>query len=255
MNDVRLAIVILALAMTSTLQAEGEKRLKTEFQDIEPKFILVDGVPSGISYEIMKYVERKGGFSFSYPMKTVPLSRVLANLESGAIDVQFGLHRTPERERSIVYGPALYEVRTIGVVRNGEYGERVSISDLIARRDTALTPHGTALSSRLKTISGLSLDEGAWSVEANLRKLAEGRGDILLYHDLTIRYVLSNSRYRDRLRIVQVDFHDGFDWALVSQRLAYSRNVPETTMSEINGIVETARANGDLEAITGKYFR
>ncbi|MBN2811152.1 MAG: transporter substrate-binding domain-containing protein, partial [Spirochaetales bacterium] len=200
--------------------------LRTEFQDVLPKFVISDGVSSGISFEIMKLIERKSRYRFVHKESLVPLARVVAGLESGYMDIQIGLQKTPEREAKLVFGPELYSVRLVAVVpKDSLIGNTVSIRDLIASRSTVLTPFGTGASSILRAIPGLLVDDQARTAEANMEKMLSMRGSILIYHDLSLAYLMAKSRYAGLLRVVDIDSSGYAGFEPLGQFIVYSRSL------------------------------
>lgn len=235
--------------------AQSGTGLRTEFQDVPPKYVIQNGVSSGISFEIMKYVEKKSGYRFVYKENLVPLARVSKNLENGIMDIQFGLQKTPERERNMIFGPALYNVRIIGVLRADDPDTFESLSELVRSKETVLTPFGTGCASALRAVKDLSVDDGARTAEANLDKLANGRGKIFIYHNLSVNYLLEFGEYEKLFRKVDIDFEDNDGFVDVAQYLVYSKKIPADIRERIDGVLAEAAANGDLERITGKYLK
>lgn len=229
--------------------------LRTEFQDVLPKFVISDGVSSGISFEIMKLIERKSRYRFVYKESLVPLARVVAGLESGYMDIQIGLQKTPEREAKLVFGPELYSVRLVAVVpKDSLIGNTVSIRDLIASRSTVLTPFGTGASSILRAIPGLLVDDQARTAEANMEKMLSMRGSILIYHDLSLSYLMAKSRYAGLLRVVDIDSSGYAGFEPLGQFIVYSRSLSGAVVSDLNSLIEKVCRSGELAAITGRYF-
>jgi ABC-type amino acid transport substrate-binding protein len=236
------------------LIAQSVTELKTEFQDVPPKYVIQDGISSGISFEIMKYVEQKSGYRFIYEESLVPLARVSKNLENGSMDIQFGLQKTPEREKNLIFGPVLYNVRILGVMRVDDPDTFRSLSELVQKQIIVLTPYGTGCASALSAVKGLIVDDGGRSAAANLEKLFNGRGKILIYHNLTINYLLRLPEFEKTFRTVDIDFESNEGFNDVAQYLAYSKNIPDTVRNRINEIIAEAVANGDLARITRKYL-
>ncbi len=249
-----LLLVAVAFAVTPFF-GEATRALKTEFQDVPPKYSVENGVSSGISYEIMKLVERKSGYSFEYVPNLVPLARVSRNLENGTMDIQFGLQKTPEREKNMVFGPALYKVKIIGVMRKDDADTIAKISDLVNDGEIALTQFGTGAAAGLKGIPGLIVDDGAVDVHANIQKLLAGRGKIIIYHNLTLNWAIASSRFGDKLRTVELDFENDPDFVEVYQYLVYSKKVPQTIIDDINRAVALVAESGELQEITEKYLK
>jgi ABC-type amino acid transport substrate-binding protein len=143
----------------------------------------------------------------------------------------------------------------IGVMRKSDPDCVNRLSTLIARSETALTQIGTGAATALKSIPGLIVDDNATSVDMNIQKLLTNRGKILIYHDLTLNYVIAKSPYRDKLRMVELDFEGFAGFTEVGQYLVYSVKVPQRVQDEINHAVKDAERTGELRAITDKYLR
>jgi ABC-type amino acid transport substrate-binding protein len=250
----RILIPLIAFAISSVC-AEAKITLRTEFQDVVPKFMVSNGVESGISYEIMKMIEAKGNYSFTYKPNIVSLTRISANLSSGAMDIQFGLQKTQEREAAMVYGPSLYAVKLIGVMRMEDQNEIRSIDELIEKRETVLTRSGTTACETLRSVNGLIVDDGARTSEANLIKLLHNRGKILIFHNLNLNYVTAKPEYAGKVKKIELEINGYKQLGLVDQYVVYSKNVPQTVIDDINAIIEGARRSGELAAIVSKYLQ
>lgn len=233
---------------------ETPYKLKTEFQDVPPKFIQEGKRYSGISYEIMRLVESKAPYMFTYDERLVSIARVTRNLGNAVTDVQFGLQKTPEREKTMIYGPSLYTVRVVGVVSIDDDSTPRILTELIRANTVILTQNGTATASWLRDVPGIILDEGARTPEANLEKILTGRGSILIYHDLTVNHILKNPKYAGKFRKVALDVGTAQGLGAEDQYVVYSRKVPKEVMENINRIIEETRISGELSAITDKYF-
>jgi ABC-type amino acid transport substrate-binding protein len=155
----------------------------------------------------------------------------------------------------MVYGPPLYEVRILAVMRLTDLSGPHSLSDIVHSNMVVLSPMGTATAAWLKEIPGIQLDDGAKSAEANLEKLLSYRGDIVIYHDLTLNYLLSQPKFAGKFRIQVIDFEHTAGLEREMQYLVYSRSVPKDIMDDINRIILQAEASGELKAITDKYLR
>lgn len=107
-SAVILGAVLFAAVILMPASGAGKTVLRTEFQDITPKFVrLSDGRVAGLSYELMLMIQRRSGIEFRYLDEPVPI-RVTMDLDRGRIDVQVGLQKTPERERMFIFGEPLY---------------------------------------------------------------------------------------------------------------------------------------------------
>ena len=83
MNGMRIIFAAAAASVLMLSSLPGKERivLRTEFQDIMPKFIsLGGGRCTGISYELMEMLRRRTGIDFRFMESPVPLTRVVMNL-------------------------------------------------------------------------------------------------------------------------------------------------------------------------------
>lgn len=228
---------------------------RTEFQDVPPKYVSENGQNTGISYEIMKFVEERSGYRFLYEQLLVPLARVSRNMETGFMDIQFGLQKTPERERNMIFGSALYDVQIVGVMRIDDPESFASLSDIVRAKAKVLVPNGTGAASALSLVPDLAFDDGARSAAADLEMLRRGRGKILIYHNLTINYLLSAPENATDFRKVQIDFEGNPGFDDVAQYIVYSTGFPEEARLRIERVIAEAKASGELGRITDKYLK
>lgn len=261
MNARRIIISAAAVPMIALSLIAGKERvvLRTEFQDIMPKFIRFDdGRFSGISYELMEMLRRRTGIEFMFPDSPVPLSCVVMNLERGDMDVQIGIQKTAEREKIMIFGEPLYRVRTICLVRGDDAVDFASLEDLRRmgpERGTVLSIWGTAIASILKAVPGLAVDDSAKTVEDAIHKLRIGRGRVLIYHNLSLIYAAKNGEYEGRIRAVDIDYGRNAMLTDSYQYVTFSKRTDPAVMKIINNAVRAARADGELERITSKYLK
>lgn len=75
--------------------------LETACENEAPQFIRrADGSFGGLCVALMSLITADSGIAFRAPAEVVPKKRYLADLESGAIDVQFSLRKDAERRAS-----------------------------------------------------------------------------------------------------------------------------------------------------------
>lgn len=247
-----------ALSLPSPASGERQPVVRTEFQDIIPKFIrLPDGRFTGISYDLMMMIQRRSGIVFSFPDAPVPISRVVMNLERGETDVQIGLQKSVEREKTLVFGEPLYSVKTVALMRANDTADFSSLDDLKRfgpGRGAVLTVWGTATAAILKSMHGLAVDDSAKTVEDAIHKLAIGRGRVLIYHNLSLVHVLKTSAYAERLKIVAVNYGNSCLLSDARQYVVFSNKTDPQIVRRINRAILESRADGELERITSKYL-
>lgn len=247
---------IIFLLLLSINLFGAETTLKTDLQDVPPKFFMKgNNKISGISYDIMKLVEKYSKYKFVFEKELIPISRVTHNLELGLSDIQFGLQKTADREKKYVYGEELYKIKIIGLMKRTNPIMIKSIKDLVknSKNIRILTQYGTAVDSSLKKISGLNIDSGSKSLENSLEKLKLDRGEIVIYHDLSIKYLMSLDKNQDDYKVIEIDFGSYDELGDVGQFVVFSKKVPQNVRNEINDIVKKLKTSGEIQKIATKY--
>lgn len=248
--------LVLFIYMTLNILSITSYNLKTELQDVPPKFYsLPNGQIAGISFDIMQLIEKSSEFKFSYEKKLIPISRIIVNLEKNNTQIQFGLQKTSERQKNLIYGEELYKIKIVGLVRNNSTYNIKSISDLkkYNKEIAILTQYGTAVDSSLKKINGLNIDSGSKSLENSMEKLLLGRGQLIIYHDLSINYLLNNPKYKGKFKLINIDFEGNKELNEVAQYVVFSKEVPLKTREEINEIIKKMKKDNKINEILKNY--
>jgi len=257
LKKVYIVLMLLTAAALPVCAADTPNMLKTEFQDIPPKFLInSDGSFSGLSYDLMKMIERNSDIRFSYSADVIPLSRVTFDISKGAIDVQVGIQKTPEREKLMIFGEPLYKVKTVAVVRADDDFSCRTLADIAALGPDdgrILTVWGTGIAQILKSMPGLSVEDGARTPDAAIKKLIAGRGRVLIYHNLTINYLMKNPAFAGKIKIVPLDFR-GTGLNDTWQYIAFSKTVSPDLIRKINRVIVEARTRGELDRISRQYL-
>lgn len=247
--------IIFLILMSINLFGNSDT-LKTNLQDVPPKFFINNkNSISGVSYEIMKLVEKSSKYKFSFDKELIPISRVTHNLELGLSDIQFGLQKTVERGQKLIYGEELYKIEIVGLMKKTNPIIIKSISDLVKnnKKIRILTQYGTAIDSSLKKIPGLNIDSGSKSLENSVEKLKLDRGEIVIYHDLSINYLMNLDKNKEEYKIVTIDFEAYKDLKEVGQFVVFSKKVPQNTINDINEIIKKLKKSREIDKIVKKY--
>ncbi|HEX8956627.1 MAG TPA: transporter substrate-binding domain-containing protein [Burkholderiaceae bacterium] len=230
--------------------AAGAVTLRTEVEaDASMKWVA--GGTSGICPEVLRAISRKDpGIEFAWSAGPVPQKRVVAEAETGRIDVVCGLGRTPEREQQLVI-PAvvLYDDTLVAAVRAGD---PLRVSDLAELKklppsDTVLLTHGARLVGRLAELGVRQVDEGARSPADNLEKLVRGRGRVFLFHEPGMAWEIRQAHLEDKVEvlpaILSVDQH----------YLMLSRRVPSELVKRITAALTALKNDGTLHDIAARW--
>lgn len=238
------------LLMVGVSWSAEEIVVKTAYEDVEPKFIKHgNGEFGGLCIELMDLISRDTGIKFSAKNDFVPKKRYLRSLEQGEVDVLFGLKKDAEREKWLVFGEPMYEVRYIGLVNKDDDINVQSIDDIVAlgNKNIVLTIFGAASADYLKSLK-LNVDDGAKDVEAGIGKLQAKRGRLFVYQDLSTLYKLKKSKYKNSVRVIDLNMK-GYDHYVV-----YSKMLAPGLIKKINASIVKLKKNGEWDKVTRKYL-
>ncbi len=225
--------------------------VKTAYEDVEPKFIKYsNGEFGGLCVELMELISRDTGIKFSAKNDFVPKKRYLRSLEQGEVDVLFGLKKDAERDKWLVFGEPMYEVKYIGLVNKDDDINVKSLDDIVAlgKENVVLTIFGAASADYLKSLR-LNVDDGAKGVEAGIGKLQAKRGRLFVYQDLSTLYKLKKSKYKNSVRVIDLNLK-GYDHYVV-----YSKMLAPELIKKINASIVRLKKNGEWGKVTRKYLK
>lgn len=250
MKPLQLLCALALLAGLDNGQAAERPRLKTEFQDTQPKFIQgKDGRFSGLCVELLDSIARAANVEFTHPGHFIPQRRSQANLARGRIDVSCGIKKTTEREDSLKFSEPLYSVAYMIIGRRDEALRFNSIAELAARASEVLvlSIQGSGSTQELRPRLP-SLDDSARDVETNLRKLLNGRGRVLVHYDLALRYEIEQNPLGDQVMIV------GQNIEPYTHHLAFGRHVDAALIARIDAAIRMLKSKGEWQAILARYY-
>jgi ABC-type amino acid transport substrate-binding protein len=249
---------MLALATSSLLAQERKNSLRIDVRDIPPMFVFgKDGSLSGLTIDILDYLESRTKLKFAYDKRDlVSTKRLEENLAEGAADLAFGFNKTPEREARLVFGESLYEVYPVVLMRKDDTQDFRTLGDLkaLGAKGIVLTTTGSAMAQELNAV-GLTVDDGASTLEKNLYKLLAGWGRVVISTNLASYFVVSSLGYKDReVKFVSLDFSSNPIFRGASQFVIYSPKLPTEIVETINAAIAGAKENGDWAKLVRKYF-
>lgn len=232
--------------------AEDRVELKTDFQDTQPKYIAnLDGTFSGLCVELLHLIEQKSKYRFKYPKGFVPNKRVYKNLKDGVTDVHCGLARNTEREQIYQFGESIYPVKHLVAIRADDPVSVNSFDDIrkLGNKGTILTPMGTATYDYLLKQGGLRIDDGGKTPEANLEKLANGRGRFFYYHDLGLLYEINRPLNQGKFRALPTAFLEYEHW------MVFSKAVAPAIVEDISRTIRFVKNTKEYQEIINRYLK
>jgi polar amino acid transport system substrate-binding protein len=245
-------IIFLVSVCVFSSTAWAQVVLKTNLQDSTPKYIQNAGVFSGLGIDIMKAIEKiDSGIKFTYPESFIPFARISSSLETGAIDVFFGMVKSEEREKQFVFvNPPLYATHNKMVVRKDDPIANIkSYNDIraLGADGIILVDFGTAHQKLLENEKDLRIDASGKNRKENLLKLMNKRGRFYYSTDMGLIGTIKEENLENKVRFLPHVFLEDFQYA------AFSKSVPAATVLRVQKAIEMLSKNGELTKIRAKY--
>lgn len=242
-------VLLISLLINYSLSAI---EIKTAAQESHPKYILENGNMTGICMDIMKAIMKEDPeIIFTGTESFTPFRRIAVSLENGTLDVFFGMIKNEERLKQYTFVDIpLYPTRNMLMVRADDNIEINSFDDIrkLGNDGVLLVAAGTAHSKYLESQGGLIIDEGANTVEINIRKLLANRGRFVYSSDKNFMDELSKPEFKGKVRVLPVVLEKDY------QFVAFSKNFDKEIVQRIEKILLKLKDNGELDKIFKKYI-
>lgn len=248
-NGILFTFALLLVLLPALVSAQSIA-LKTAYEDIEPKFMKgSDGKITGLCVELMDLITKDTGITFSSPNTFAAKKRFQADLESGAIDVMFGMKKDAEREKIYVFGEPLYSIKYVALARKSDPVVIKDVQDIpkLGQDSVVMTVFGAASVEFLKG-KGLNVDDGSKDVDQGIAKLVEKRGRFFIYQNLSTMFVLNRSQYKNDVKVIPMDI-DNYD-----HFVAFSKTVSPDTIKKIAASIQKLKKSGAWQKVTDKYL-
>lgn len=210
--------------------------------------------PPGFCLEyIQALAQVDPGLSFVGLDEMLPTLRIEQELASGRVEVFFGMLKTPEREALYRFAdsPRLYTIHhQLAVLTGDTQADQVrSLDDLRAAvgQRVILATRGSGYAHYLRDQLGLNVDDGATSVDQNLRKLTSGRSRFLYDSESSLRRAIQANGLQAQVRILPT----------VLRRqdllLAYAPTLPAERLGRVLAAMRLLEANGMASRLRMAY--
>ncbi|MFG6431561.1 substrate-binding periplasmic protein [Roseateles sp. LYH14W] len=210
--------------------------------------------PQGFCIDYIQALKRvDAGLDFSGLQQMLPTPRIEQDLAAGRIDVFFAMLRTPEREAlyRFVDSPRLYAIHhQVAVLTSDAQAEQVrGFADLRALRGEGrvLTTKGSGYADFLRGEAGLDVDDGATSLEQNLRKLLSGRARFLYDSESLLQRTIQAMDLQAQVRILPTVFRRQ------DLLLAYTPGLPAQRLARVVAAMQALEANGGAARLRAAY--
>lgn len=212
-----------------------------------------EGQPGFCIEYIQALVQIDPGLSFTGLDEMLPTLRIEQELASGRVEVFFGMLKTPERETVYRFAdsPRLYTMHhQVAVLASDAQADQPrSVDELKAAVGSRLilATRGSGYANYLRDQLGLNVDDGATSIDQNLRKLISGRSRFLYDSEYSLRRAIQASGLQARVHILPTVFRRQ------DLLLAYTPALPAERLARILAAMRALEANGGAARLRLAY--
>ncbi len=204
----------------------------------------------GFSVEAMRWIEqRQPNLRFVGQELLRPVKRIDLELESGALEVFFGLVRNDAREAKFHVLDVLYTQYGQFAMRSGDRVSVQSLDDVRALGDNSVigVPKGSAFADFLRAQPGLVVDDGVASVSATLRKLMTGRVRLVFFGGAVLRKYIQDEGLEQQVRLLPTRYLQ------TEVCVMASRGIEPLKLQRLRDALEQLRSSGELRRLQEKY--
>ena len=229
----------------------GTQELKTEFQDVQPKYIKTKTGFKGICVDIMEELQKglnKHGLSIGFPKDFTPPKRIRSNLTEGITDLHCGAARSKAREKIVIFSrQPLYAVKTVVVGKSDETVDIRSMDDLIRSQASVSSVFGTNTQRWLTAQKGLALGSMPQESVGGLSMVENGRIRFFVYHDIGIFWLMKKLRKESLFKVQPAVLRHYSHWMI------YSPHLDQSVKQLIEDELQKLHKSGAIKTITDFY--
>ena len=248
-----MAVRVLLIFLSATFYINAEIIvLRTAAQDSRPKYFKRDGQNyiTGVCVDVLRAIEEiDPDLNFVGDQEFVPFKRIEFDLEEGRLDCFAGFIMNEERQEKYVYiDIPIYYTRNILVSRLEDDVEIKNMDDIMKLEDNLIIMStGVAQSFELKD-KGYNIDDRARNMNANIKKLLNGRGRFIYQSEVEILSALKDEKAYDLVKIQPLSSEKS------GRYIAFSKEVPSDIIKRVEAALKKLQENGTLEKIYKKYI-
>lgn len=246
-----LAIAFLLLSIPLSKSHAVKSHLNTDFQDIEPKYIISGDTFSGICVDILRALNNilhSSSVEINFPVKLTPVKRVRLNLRTGSTDLHCGSAKTTEREKKYAFSKKpLYQVKTVILGRIEDNYVFPDIDALIESGARIISVHGTNSHAFLAS-RGVAPEPIVLGVEEGLELIRKHRADLLVYHDIGLKFLVTHRDNATEFKIYEnIIIRTYYHWMM------YHKDLDPETVSIVDSAIDHLIASGQIDYILESY--
>lgn len=210
--------------------------------------------PQGFCIDYIQALSRVDpGLGFSGLDEMLPTLRIEQDLAAGRIDVFFAMLKTPEREALYRFAdsPRIYTIhhQVAALVSDAPAEQMRGFDDLraLSGSGAVLATRGSGYASFLREQVGLNVDDGATSVDQNLRKLVTGRARFLYDSESSLRRAIQATGLQAQVRILPTVFRRQ------DLLLAYTPGLPAERLARVIAAMQELESSGEAARLRASY--
>lgn len=210
--------------------------------------------PPGFCIEyIHALTQIDAGLTFGGLDEMRPTLRIEQELATGRVEVFFGMLKTPEREALFRFAdsPRVYTIHhQVAVLAADVQADRLrTLDDLrtaLGQR-VLLTTRGSGYGKYLQEQMGFNVDDGATSIDQNLRKLVNGRARFLYDSESSLRRAIQANGLQAQVRILPAVFRRQ------DLLLAHAPTLPADHLARVVAAMQALEASGGAARLRAAY--
>ena len=249
-----LTTLTLIITLGFTAQTLATKiDLNTYFQnDAAPRYMQANDKAAGICIEIMAQLNirlKSHNISIINPTnERVPIKRILHSLQkTQKIDLFIGGAKTKSRiAAGVQFSTPLYPL-------SGTFAKRIQYPFIYTDETSLMNMtvgvlRGSRSVHTMSNIAGVKL-ESTNTMLQSLGKLANGRVDLVYYHDMGLAWQIKNSMLKEQLMLI--DKHANIESA--PHYILFSSRTSPVIIDLINNMIKAMHKDGSITEILNKY--
>lgn len=210
-----------------------------------------NGAPAGIAYEVVGEALKRAGHQAT--VEVMPWARALDMARDGQADGIFTAYRTPEREQFLNYSTEVVvpQVVSLFVRKDSPVAFTGNLADLAKYKIGVVNQisYGPLLDEAIKA-GVLPEVEKSNDSDSNVKKLAQGRFDVMPSNRYVAQYILKKLGMADQVKELQPEVQN------IPSFIAFTKAKDTTALrAAFDQGLAAMKKDGTFQAILDKYAR
>ncbi|PWC52712.1 hypothetical protein TSO221_13270 [Azospirillum sp. TSO22-1] len=210
-----------------------------------------NGAPAGIAYEVVTEALKRAGHQAT--VEVMPWARALDMARDGQADGLFTAYRTPEREQFLNYSTEVVvpQVVSLFVRKDSPVAFGGDLAQLAKYKVGVVNQisYGPLVDDAIK--AGILQDlEKSNDSDNNVKKLVQGRFDVMPSNRYVAQYILKKQGVADQVKELQPEVQS------IPSYIAFTRAKDTTALrTAFDAALAAMKADGSFQTILDKYAR